>query len=99
MLKNMKIGSKLLVAFITISLLTVITGIVSTVLIKKVADDYNVALREYGFAQGEIANALTALEDAHRSAHDIISFIDEDIISQKQSWRSKSLIIILIMII
>lgn len=56
MLKNMKIGNRLITAFIISILISSIAGITGIVLLTKSDSDYSKVLQNYGFAQGELGN-------------------------------------------
>lgn len=56
MLKNMKIGKRLITAFIIAIFISSIAGITGVVLLTKSNTDYGSVLENYGFAQGELGN-------------------------------------------
>lgn len=53
MLKNMKIGKKLLLAFLLVTILSSIGGVVGIIMMTTMDAQYSHALRSYGFAQGD----------------------------------------------
>lgn len=78
MLKNMKIGKKLLISFITIAVLASISGITSVFLMQSINKQSSYALINYGFSQGDIGKAIAAIADSNRCTRDIIGFIDKE---------------------
>lgn len=56
MLKNMKIGKRLIVGFIVAIVISSIAGLVAMVLLNSTDMQYSVALENYGFAQGDLGN-------------------------------------------
>lgn len=84
--KNMKIGKKLTVSFIAVSILASIAGIISVFMISSIDKNYSEALVNYGFSQGDIGKALVTLANGKGYTHDIISFDDStDIAEAKKS--------------
>lgn len=53
-LKNLRIGKRLLVAFILVVIIGCISGVIGLVLMTQTDADYSVLLQDYGFAQGDI---------------------------------------------
>ena len=85
MLKNMKIGKKLILSFILISILASISGIVSMFVIQKTNTEYDYALVNYGFSQGDIGKAMLMVSNTNRCVRDIIGFTDQtDIANAKK---------------
>ncbi|MGO5053515.1 HAMP domain-containing methyl-accepting chemotaxis protein [Lachnospiraceae bacterium LCP25S3_G4] len=88
MLKNMKIGKKLILTFVAISLIASISGVVSVVAMKSSDTRYSNALIDYGFAQGNIGKAMLALSKCQTSVCNIISFTNQqDIEAQKKQFE------------
>lgn len=56
MLKNMKIGLKLIISFLIVVVIACASGITSVVLINRTDKDYSEILVTYGFSQGDIGN-------------------------------------------
>ena len=54
MLKNMRIGKKLIITFLLIAIISSIGGIVGLIVMENMNSSYNLALKNYGFAQGDI---------------------------------------------
>lgn len=79
MFKSLKIGYKLLIAFIVIALVAGISGIFSVTTLKSITTQYRDALVNYGFVQGDIGIVLTQLTDSRRCVGDIISYTDQEL--------------------
>ena len=87
MLKNMKIGKKLILAFISIAVIASLSGVTSAFLIKSVDSVNHTALYTYAMPQGDIGKAMLALTQCQKAVCNIISFTDpEDIEAQKQDY-------------
>lgn len=54
MLKNMKIGKKLIITFLLVAIISSIGGIVGLIVMSRMNSSYEMALKNYGFAQGDI---------------------------------------------
>ncbi len=65
-MKKMKIGNKLLLAFLSAVLISSLAGIVSMFLLKHVDSSYGTALSDYGFLQGDIGKLGMDFQ-AHRT--------------------------------
>lgn len=78
MLKNMKIGKRLVIGFLIIALLSSISGVVALFSMSKMEIEYSNALERYGFAQGDIGRALLYLNQAQAEVSDIVSFTDQE---------------------
>lgn len=76
MLKNMKIKQKLILCFLAIMLISSIAGISSVFITKNVENEYNQALKDYGFAQGDIGKLLACFGSVNVSVHDVIGYVD-----------------------
>lgn len=78
MLKNMKIGKRLVIGFLTVALLSSISGIVALFSISKMEIEYSNALERYGFSQGDIGKALLYFSQAQAEVADIVSFTEQE---------------------
>lgn len=81
MFKNLKIKKRLTVSFIMISIIASIAGIVGAVAMSYIATQYDYALKNYGFSQGDIGKAMVTFADARSSTRAIIGYTDADIIA------------------
>lgn len=77
MFKNMKILKKLVVSFIIVTLISSISGIMGSVLLKKVDTDYSFALENYGFAQGKIGRLGMEVNSNRAFIRDIIFLTEQ----------------------
>lgn len=78
MLKNMKIGKKLIISFILVAVLASISGIVSMFVINNLNTQHEYALVNYGFSQGDIGKAMLVVTDSNKCVRDIIGFTNEN---------------------
>lgn len=76
-MKNLKIGKRMLITFLVIAMIASVSGLVSVVTIRYIDDNYDDALTNYGFAQGDIGKAMIMLTDSRRCVRDIISYTDQ----------------------
>ncbi|MEG2769789.1 MAG: methyl-accepting chemotaxis protein [Oscillospiraceae bacterium] len=84
MFKNMKIGKKLITAFIAVTLLASIAGIVGLVLLLTTDANYSKALVENGFVQGDIGDFNTYLCKGGALTRDVIMLTDKADIADAQ---------------
>lgn len=84
MIKNMKIGRRLLLSFIIIALLASIAGIASVSTIRNLNDRYHAALTDYGFIQGDIGKAMLMLTDSRRCVRDIVNSTERKEVEKAQ---------------
>ena len=78
MLKKLSIGKKLITAFIIVTLLASLSGIISTFVMTSMGNKYSDALINYGFAQGDIGKALVVLSENRRAVRDIVAFTERE---------------------
>lgn len=84
MMKNMKIAKKLIVAFVTITLIASVAGVVGLVLLTTLDRDYGEALVANGFVQGNIGDYNANLNKGGAIVRDIIMLTDEEDIKGSQ---------------
>lgn len=72
MLKNMKIGKKLIITFLLVAVISSIGGIVGLFVMKKMNTGYKTALENYGFAQGDIGLYNTEFNNIRVTLRNII---------------------------
>ncbi|MGX8702426.1 methyl-accepting chemotaxis protein [Caproiciproducens sp.] len=72
MLKNMKIGKKLIISFLIIAFLSSFSGVVGFVIMRTMNQQYSGALVQYGFAQGDIGLFNTEFNNNNVIMRDII---------------------------
>ena len=72
MLKNVKIGKKLIITFIIVAIVSSIGGIVGVNVMTHLDATYSKALQDYGFAQGDIGLFNTEFNEGRTLIRDII---------------------------
>lgn len=88
MLKNMKIGKRLIIGFLIVALLSSVSGVVALFSMSKAEREYSDALERFGFAQGDIGKALLYFSQAQAEIADVVSFTDQqDIDTALESYR------------
>ena len=78
MLKNMKISKKLILAFVLVTIISGIAGIVGFVQMKNMNASYSYALTNYGFSQGDIGLLHAEFSDSCTITRDIILSTDTE---------------------
>lgn len=76
MLKNIKIGKRLIIAFTIVALVVSIAGILGIYLFSKTDTDYSHALQNYGFASGELGMLSSEINNNRAYIRDIV-FLEE----------------------
>lgn len=84
-MKNVTIKKKLLLSFLVVLLLSSIGGVLGAVLLNKTNEDYDFAMINYGFSQGDIGKTLTNMSNSLRTVHDIVSWSDPEYIQQSKN--------------
>lgn len=88
MLKKMKIGKRLIIAFLVVAILASISGVVSVFVMRKIDHEYSRALVYYGFVQGDIGEGMLYISEAQKNVGNIVSFTDQALIdSEKQNYE------------
>lgn len=86
MLGNMKIGKRLVLAFIFVTAICSISGIVGLCVVENTKINYSSALVQYGFAQGDIGLFNTEFKDNSATIRDIIYSTD---VKDKKSYSAQ----------
>lgn len=68
-MKRLKLGSRLLLAFIVVVLISSVAGVMGITLLHRTNSQYGAALEDYGFSQGDIGKLGQAFQ-AHRATVD-----------------------------
>ncbi|MEG0763490.1 MAG: methyl-accepting chemotaxis protein, partial [Oscillospiraceae bacterium] len=89
-MKNMKIGKKLIVSFIIIAIVASISGIMAIFTTTSIDKKYSDALVNYGFAQGDVGEAMLALAESRRCARDIVSYTDQKYIEPAKAKMAET---------
>lgn len=82
MFKNLKINERLKKSFTMISLLASISGVIGAIMMIVIANQYNNALVNYGFSQGDLGKALTVFADIRSSTRAAVGYSDEAFIEK-----------------
>lgn len=82
MFKNMKINERLKKSFTMISLLASIAGVVGAIMLLVATNQYESALVNYGFSQGDIGKALVVFADIRSATRAIIGYDNEEYINK-----------------
>ncbi|MEA5083809.1 MAG: HAMP domain-containing methyl-accepting chemotaxis protein [Lachnospiraceae bacterium] len=77
MFKNIKIRKKLIISFLVVAIISNIATVVSSISMKKINSDAEMALNNYGFATGSVASALVIIADSRRAVRDVVNYEDE----------------------
>lgn len=80
MFKDLRIKKRLTISFIIVSIIASISGIVGGVAMFYIAGEYDYALQNYGFSQGDIGKALVTFADSRSATKTVIAYTDADII-------------------
>lgn len=89
MLKKYRIKKRLTAAFIIIAIIASVSGITGCVAMNYIASEYNYALTNYGFSQGDIGKALVTFADAQSATRAVIGYTDADIIADALATHDK----------
>jgi len=82
MFKNMKLGVKLLVSFILVAVLASVAGIVASTSLRMVDSEYSDALENFGFAQGDIGQAMLKISQTQSDTIKVVSYTDQSSIDE-----------------
>lgn len=78
MFKNVKIGHKLMRAFIIVAMINSISGVLGMCLLVKVDQSYSHALENYGFAQGKLGRLGMAINENRAVIRDIVFLTERE---------------------
>lgn len=92
MIKNMKIGKILMLAFLMVALISSIAGVVGLLVMMNISANYNAALTNYGFAQGDVGRLSAEFNNSRAIIRDIIIYTDEDSIKKAAAKLDTSLV-------
>lgn len=87
--KKMNVKKKLLVAFIIVALVSSMSGVISVFVMNNMDKGYSNALTNYGFAQGDIGEALVCMAEAQKAVVCIVSFTDRDDITSMKEYLAE----------
>lgn len=89
MFKKYRIRKRLTISFVMVALLASIAAIAGAIAMYYVASQYDYALRNYGFSQGDVGKAMVTFADAHSATRAVIGYTDSDIIADAVSTHEK----------
>ncbi len=82
MLKNLKLGQKLMLSFLLVAVLSCVSGIVASIGMSYVDSGYSNALLNFGFAQGDIGQAMLQIAQGQADTVKIVSYTEQDDINK-----------------
>lgn len=85
MFRNLKIGKKLIVGFVSIALISCISSVTALALLKNADTKYSNALVNYGFSQGDIGLLMNALEQNNKNILLMLATTDGAIVQEAQT--------------
>ena len=74
MFKDEKIEKKLTKSFLMVSLITAVSAVIGLIALVVVANRYSYALKNFGFAQGDIGKAMFEFADVRSSLRATIGY-------------------------
>ena len=91
MIKNMKIGKILLLAFLLVALISSIAGVVGLLVMMNLSANYSDTLTNYGFAQGDVGRLSAEFNNSRAIIRDIIIYTDETNMKKSVEQLDKSI--------
>lgn len=85
MFKKMTVKSRLIVAFVIVTLIACISGAVAAVMLNSSDQKYSGALTNYGLAQGDVGKALFSLSDSRTELQRMALTTDASTVSEASS--------------
>lgn len=90
-MKDLPIRKKLLISFIVIGTIGSFATVLSLIFIEKTTKEYNYALVNYGFSQGDIGKLCIEIENSNSILRDILLIKDENLLKSSQESLNQSL--------
>lgn len=81
MLKKFRIKKRLTMSFVVVALIASIAGVVGAIAMFYMASQYDYALKNYGFSQGDVGKAMVTFADAQSYTRAVIGYTDANIIA------------------
>lgn len=91
MIRNMKLGKKIIVLFLITAILGGLSGTISTITMKNLNKEYSVTLENAGFAQGDAGKAMLAITKANNNVIGALATTDAEIRKNQQDAFSKNI--------
>ena len=89
--ENLPIRKKLFYSFMLISFIGIFSGLIGLTFIQKTTSDYNSALKNYGFSQGDIGKLGIEIEKSNSLVRDILFLTDANEQKDAKNSLNKSL--------
>lgn len=89
MFKKYRIKKRLTISFIMVALIASIAAVVGAFAMFYVASQYEYALKNYGFSQGDIGKTMVTFADAHSATRAVIGYTDGEVIADALSTHDK----------
>jgi len=83
-IKDLPIKKKLIKSFMIIVIIGTLISCLSIIFLQKISDDYQYAIKNYGFSQGEIGKLGIKVEHSYSMIKEIIILGNQDSIDQKR---------------
>ena len=90
-MKNLKLRGKLVICFCIVILVTALPVILSLNRLRIAENDFSIVIKECGFTQGDIGNAMLALSQSNGDLHDMLSFENTKHIKELKKQRKSEL--------
>ena len=84
-LSNLKVKQRITLAVTSVTVLASVSGIVSSLLLRQIQQEYDRGLERFGFAQGDAGMFIGEFAKLDGKIHDAISCIDVDIRQNAQN--------------
>lgn len=82
MFKKYRIKKRLTISFIIVAAIASVAAVVGAFAMFYIANQYDYALKNYGFSQGDIGKAMVVFADAHSATRAVIGYTDGDVIAE-----------------
>lgn len=91
MLKKMHLKKKLIIAFLTVTLLATVSGVAGLACTRYVDSSYSFALHNYGIPLGDLGYAAVSFTATRRGLHDMINTSDDGVVSELEKELNENL--------
>ena len=91
MLKHLKIGKKLIISFLLVSIIASISSVICIFLTKSVQSKYSDTIMTYGFSQGDTGKLLADLSEVNLNLHNAITYSNASDKSEAKSQFENNL--------
>lgn len=87
--KNMKIKKKITNGFVLVSVIASIAAVITCIAMIFMANEYNRAMTDYGFSQGDIGKALVVFADTRSATRAVIGYEEMDLINKTKTQHDE----------